>query len=170
MGESVVRAVAEARGLAGRASPAAPPWPLEYAVVYAETTAGLVLALRPPFAAVGERGVQLPVTLVSLGESPFTAARRALLEQTGHESDCWQPLGELPAPAAPSGSRAHLFRVWRAHPTAEIWTDGLTVPEVVPLSLLELTADVNPRSRAWFDLATVLTFANPQSWRTHAPQ
>ena len=159
----------ERRGVSGRASPRSPLLPPAYAIVYAETAAGRVIVLRPPFVAGSGQRLQLPITLVSPGETYFAAARRALFEQTGYESDCWQPLGELPAHAAPAGSRAQLFRVWRARPTAEIWTDGLTVPAVFTVSPLEMAGLVNLRPQTWFDLATVLTLANPRRTLTHAP-
>ncbi len=154
----------EACGFAGHAGRPSARWSPEYAVVYAETAAGLVLALRPPFAAASQRCALLPVTLIDRGETPFAAARRALLEQTGHESDCWQALGDLPTRAAPAGSRVHLFRVWRARETAEIWTDGLTVPTVITLSPAAVADEFSTRPRTWFDLATVLTLANPRPW------
>ncbi len=160
----------ERRGASGRASPFTPLVPPAYAVVFAETAAGQVVVLRPPFGADAGHRLQLPVTLVSPGETSFAAARRALFEQTGYESDCWQPLGEIPAHATPPGSRAQIFRVWRARPVAEIWTDGLTVPEVVTLSPFEIANRVGDRSRAWFDLATILSLANPQPWRAAWPR
>lgn len=152
----------ERRGVSGRASPCTPLLPPAYAIVYAETAAGQVIVLRPPFVAGSGHRLQLPITLVSPGETYFAAARRALFEQTGYESDCWQPLGELPAHAAPAGSPAQLFRVWRARPTAEIWTDGLTVPEVVTLPLPQLAGQLATPAHAWFNLPAVLLQANPR--------
>lgn len=154
--------VAERRGFSGRASPFTPLLPPTYAVVYAETAAGQVIVLRPPLAAGDGHRLQLPTTLVSPGETFFAAARRALFEQTGYESDCWQPLGELAATAAPAGSPAQLFRVWRARPTAEIWTDGLTVPEVVTVPLTQLAGQLATPAHAWFNLPAVLRQANPR--------
>lgn len=152
----------ERRGVSGRASPRSPLLPPAYAIVYAETAAGRVIVLRPPFVAGSGQRLQLPITLVSPGETYFAAARRALFEQTGYESDCWQPLGELPAHAAPAGSPAQLYRVWRARPTAEIWTDGLTVPEVVTLPLPQLADQLATPAHAWFNLPAVLLQANPR--------
>ena len=152
----------ERPGVSGRASPFTPLLPPAYALVYAETAAGQVIVLRPPLAAGTGHRLHLPITLVSPGETYFAAARRALFEQTGFESDCWQPLGDLAATAAPAGSPAQLFRVWRARPTAEIWTDGLTVPEVVTLPLTELAGQLATPAHAWFNLPAVLLQANPR--------
>ena len=152
----------ERPGVSGRASPFTPLLPPAYALVYAETAAGQVIVLRPPLAAGTGHRLHLPITLVSPGETYFAAARRALFEQTGYESDCWQPLGDLAAAAAPAGSPAQLFRVWRARPTAEIWTDGLTVPEVVTLPLTELADQLATPAHAWFNLPAVLLQANPR--------
>ena len=139
--------------------------PLVCAVIYAETPTGHVLALRPPQPLASGPGVTLPVTLVGSDETPFAAARRALFEQTGHESDCWQPLGVLPAGANSPHCHAQLFRVWRAQPTASIWTDGLTVPEIVALSPLELANRFDTQPWAWFDLRAILARANPRPWQ-----
>ncbi len=152
----------ERRGVSGRASPGTPLLPPAYAIVYAETAAGQGIVLRPPFVAGTGHRLQLPITLVSPGETFFAAARRALFEQTGYESDCWQPLGDLAPAAAPAGSHAQLFRVWRARPTAEIWTDGLTVPEVVTLPLAQLADQLATPAHAWFNLPAVLLQANPR--------
>ena len=154
--------IAERRGVSGRASPCTPLLPPAYAVVYAETVAGQVIVLRPPFVAGTGHRLQLPITLVSPGETYLAAARRALFEQTGYESDCWQALGNLAPAAAPAGSPAQLFRVWRARPTAEIWTDGLTVPEVVTLPLPQLAGQLAAPAHAWFNLPAVLQQANPR--------
>lgn len=155
-------APANARGHGARALRATAFAPLVCAVVYAETPTGHVLALRPPRPVGSGPGVSLPVTLVGSDETPFAAARRALFEQTGHESHCWQPLGPLAASANSPHCHAQLFRVWRAQPTASIWTDGLTVPEVVALSPLELANRFDAQPWVWFDLRAILARANPR--------
>ena len=158
-------ATAKARVPGTRALRATAFAPLVCAVVYAETANGHVLALRPPQPIASGPGVSLPVTLVNADETPFAAARRALLEQTGYESDCWQPLGSLAAGANSPHCHAQLFRVWRAQPTATIWTDGLTVPEVLALSPFELANRFDAQPWSWFDLRAIVARANPRLWQ-----
>ena len=154
-----------ARGSGARALRATAFAPLVCAVVYAETANGHVLALRPPQPVASGPAVSLPVTLVNADETPFAAARRALFEQTGYESDCWQPLGSIAAGANSPHCHAQLFRVWRAQPTASIWTDGLTVPEVLALSPFELANRFDAQPWSWFDLRAIVARANPRLWQ-----
>ena len=43
--------------------------------------------------ACGEDVIECPAGMVELGELPFEAAKRELLEETGYKSDDWQYLG-----------------------------------------------------------------------------
>ena len=79
------------------------------AIIFPLTQGGdviLVRQYRPPLQGM-ELG--LPAGLVEEGEKPEAAARRELLEETGHSGGEWELLGSLASSPSLKDNRAHLF-------------------------------------------------------------
>jgi len=53
--------------------------------------------------------LDLPSGLIEDGEAPLPAAQRELLEETGHRSDKWTPLGTFVVNSNYGGGRMHAF-------------------------------------------------------------
>ena len=66
----------------------------------------LVRQYRPP---LGRMELGLPAGLVEEGEKPEAAARRELLEETGHAGGEWEALGVLASSPSLKDNHAHLF-------------------------------------------------------------
>lgn len=81
------------------------PWA---AVVALDTEGRLVLVdqYRRGFGGVSR---ELPAGVIDPGESPLQAARRELLEETGHQAPAWTALPSLSPEPSRNTCRAHLF-------------------------------------------------------------
>ncbi|MDQ4128305.1 MAG: NUDIX hydrolase, partial [Actinomycetota bacterium] len=66
----------------------------------------LVRQYRPP---LGRMELGLPAGLVEEGEQPEAAARRELLEETGHSGGEWEPLGVVASSPSLKDNHAYLF-------------------------------------------------------------
>ena len=121
------------------------PWLVtpDYANVLAETTEGRFLCFRQTKYAV--EGISLaPVGgFIEPGEPPLEAAKRELLEETGHAAGEWQSLGVYTVDANRGAGKAHLFLARGAHCVAPIHKDDLEEQQ-----LLELTRDDLKRAHA----------------------
>ena len=95
----------------------------------------LVRQYRPP---LGKMELGLPAGLVEEGEEPEAAARRELLEETGHSGGRWEPLGVLASSPSLKDNHAHLFLARGVRETAAPDPDEHELVEVVKVPVEEL--------------------------------
>lgn len=81
----------------------------EWVHVFAVNAAAELLVVRQYRYAGDAVCTELPGGVVDAGEHPIDAARRELLEETGHEADTWQSVGWLYANPGRQTNRVHLF-------------------------------------------------------------
>jgi len=98
-----------ARSLDGSASPYYIVRPNDYVTVLAATTEGSFLLVRQYRPAVGAETLELPSGHVENGESPETAARRELAEETGYEGGRFELLGTLLPDTGRMGNKLWCF-------------------------------------------------------------
>ena len=108
------------------------------AIIFPLTQGGdvvLVRQYRPPLQGM-ELG--LPAGLVEEGEKPEAAARRELLEETGHSGGEWELLGSLASSPSLKDNRAHLFLARGVEGSAAPDPDEHELVEVVKAPVGEL--------------------------------
>lgn len=115
----------------------------DYVMVVAVTAEGRLLLVRQFRPAVGVATLEFPSGHVEPGETPEQAARKELLEETGHVSPEFELLGELAPDTGRLGNRLWCFFAADAVPGAD---DGYRPePGVEPVpfdgSSLELLAE-----------------------------
>jgi 8-oxo-dGTP pyrophosphatase MutT (NUDIX family) len=82
----------------------------EWVHVFAQDEHGAVLIVRQFRYPVGAVCAELPGGIVDPGETELDAARRELLEETGHVAERWTPVGQAYANAGRQTNRVHVFR------------------------------------------------------------
>ncbi len=118
------------------------PWVItpDYVIVLAQTATGTLLCFRQT--KYGIDGVTLaPVGgYMEPGEAALAAAKRELLEETGHEASEWIDLGHYRVDANRGNGVGHLFLARGTRHVAEIRSDDLEDQELLHLSLSGLRA------------------------------
>lgn len=90
-----------------------------FAIVYAETDRGHVLALRHYRHGPRRVVLSLPGGMLDPGEPPLAAAQRELWEETGYRATSWLPLGSFCTNSNQGGATAHAFLCRGAVQTAQ---------------------------------------------------
>ena len=118
------------------------PWveSREFANVVAVTEDGSFLLFRQVKYAVAGTTLGPVGGYLDPGEDPLAAARRELLEETGHESDDWTPLGRYVVDGNRGCGVGHLFLARGARKVAEPDADDLEEQELLTLTRAEVEA------------------------------
>ncbi len=130
------------------------PWVItpDYVNVVAVTEEGKFLFFRQTKYAV-EGVVMAPVGgYIEKGEEPLPAAKRELLEETGHEAAAWVDLGRYAVDGNRGAGTAHLFLALGTKKVRERQTDDLEHQELVMLTRSEVEAALSSgefRVLAW---------------------
>lgn len=118
------------------------PWveSREFANVVAVTEDGRFLLFRQVKYAVAGTTLGPVGGYLEPGEEPLAAARRELLEETGHEADEWTPLGRYVVDGNRGCGVGHLFLARGARRVAEPDADDLEEQELLLLTRAEVEA------------------------------
>jgi 8-oxo-dGTP pyrophosphatase MutT (NUDIX family) len=92
-------------------------------------------------------------------EGPLAAARRELLEETGHEASRWTPLGTYVVDGNRGAGVGHLYLAQGARMTAEPDADDLEEQELLTLSRPEVEAALLAGEFRVMSWATVVALA-----------
>ncbi|MFA5122522.1 NUDIX hydrolase [Zavarzinia sp.] len=113
-----------------------------YALVLAETPAGELLMMEQYRHGVGGLCLSLPGGMIDPGEVPEAAARRELLEETGHRAEDWRLVQSFVSMANMRGCTAHLYHARNAVAVAAPDSGDLEEATMVALSREELRAAI----------------------------
>jgi 8-oxo-dGTP pyrophosphatase MutT (NUDIX family) len=114
----------------------------DFAMTVAITPSGNVLLSREYKHGVGDVAHTLPAGFVEPGETPASAARRELREETGYDGETFEPLGAHLVFPSLSGARGHFFLARGVRPVTAPRPDEFEEIEVVPVPLAELRRDL----------------------------
>jgi mutator protein MutT len=107
----------------------------DFVVIVAVTRQNRILLVRQFRPAVAAVTLELPAGHIEPGETPEQAARRELLEETGHEADTFKLLANLSPSVARFTNRMWCFFAADARPAA-----GAEVQAEAGVSLVFMTA------------------------------
>ncbi len=118
------------------------PWIItpDYINVVAITTDGLYLVFRQTKYAVEGTSLAVVGGYLEPGEDPLAAAKRELLEETGHEAPDWTSLGHYAADGNRGSGTAHFYLARGARKVADTASDDLEEQELLRLSRAEMEA------------------------------
>ena len=110
----------------------------DYAIVFALTDSGEVVAERNYRHGAGQICTVLPAGFIDDGEAPLDAAKRELREETGYEARDWRPLGSYVVDGNRGCGRMHAFLARGAALTAHTELDEMEQIEVQLLPLRDM--------------------------------
>jgi ADP-ribose pyrophosphatase len=112
------------------------PWVVgrEYVNVVTVAESGAFLVFRQVKYGVDGTSLAPVGGYLDEGEEPLTAARRELLEETGHEAPNWIPLGRFVVDGNRGAGHGHLFLACGARRVAEPVVDDLEEQELLAVS------------------------------------
>jgi ADP-ribose pyrophosphatase len=106
---------------------------LDFVVVMAEAEAGII-ALRSYKHGPAEIVTNLPAGYLEPGEEASAAARRELLEETGHTAELWEELGSFVVDGNRGAGTVHVFLARDARAVAAPDAGDLEATEMTFLS------------------------------------
>lgn len=115
---------------------------LDFAVIVAQTADGNILVERQYKHGLGRVALMLPAGALLNGEDALAAAKRELLEETGHASDDWSFLGKFTANANYGCGTMHLFAARGIRKISAINSDDLEEMEILFMPPDELFAGI----------------------------
>lgn len=131
----------------------------DYAVIYAETSAGKVIVEKQYKHGVGKVTLSLPAGLIEPGEDPLKAAHRELREETGYEGAEWQSMGSFVPNSNYGCGRAHLFHVRAARRVTDPDAGDLEDIELLLLTPEELLSAMESGEVASTSMALAIAMA-----------
>lgn len=105
----------------------------DHVVIVATTPDGSLICERQYKHGAGRVGLTLPAGHIDENEPPLLAARRELLEETGHGGGEWRPLGDCVVSATQYASRAYFFEAKNVVPTQPPASGDLEEMQIVLL-------------------------------------
>jgi ADP-ribose pyrophosphatase len=111
------------------------PWVItpDYVNIVAVTENERVLCFRQTKYAVAGSTLALPGGYLEPGEEPLAAARRELLEETGHAAAEWRALGQYAVDGNRGAGTAHFFLARNARPQQPVHADDLEEQQLLLL-------------------------------------
>ena len=129
----------------------------DFAMTVAITPSGEVLLSREYKHGVGDVAHTLPAGFIEAGETPESAARRELREETGHDGEAFVPLGVHLVFPSLSGVRGHFFLARGVRQVTAPHLDEFEEIEVVRVALDELRRDLVAATPRYFqDICSTL--------------
>lgn len=132
----------------------------DYAVIYAETTAGKVIVEKQYKHGVRQVTLSLPAGLIEPGEDPLKAAHRELREETGYEGAEWQSMGSFVPNSNYGCGRAHLFQVRGAKRVTDPNSGDLEDIELLLMTPRELLSALESGEVAATSMALAIALVN----------
>lgn len=105
----------------------------DFAIMVVVTDDGRFLFLRQYKHGLGDISLTLPAGHIDPGEAPIEAARRELMEETGHTATCWQDLGSFIVNGNQRCGTAHVFAATGATAACDPDSGDLEEMEIVRL-------------------------------------
>ena len=112
----------------------------DYSMLFPILEDGRVLAIRSYRHGAGEIVLGFPGGGIDAGETPAEAARRELLEETGHAAATIEPIGSCITGANIRGAMCHMFVAKGCRQVAEPNSGDLEEQELVCYSRAEIAA------------------------------
>lgn len=110
----------------------------DFCSIFAQTTDGRIVAARRYRHGPRAVTLDLPAGYIDRGEDALSAAKRELMEETGHEAPGWTPLGVLTTDGNGGGSRCHVFLATGARKLAEPREDDTEESDLLLMTPAEL--------------------------------
>lgn len=134
-----------AKHVEGESSPHYAVTPPDYVTVIASDLDGRLLLVRQFRPVIEDYTLELPSGLVDAGETPEAAARRELVEETGHQAGEIELIGSLVPDVGRLGNRMWCFVADKVRPIlpAPALEDGIELVKRTPQEFAATFADLH---------------------------